>query len=90
MKKIVVLIICALASPIIHCAQFIVVECYGLPERYGYFSEPGTGILHKANSCGEALAKVPANYYFLSSVGAGQELNSGIKYLFSDVPAHRE
>ena len=65
-------------------AQFIVVECHPYPNQIAFFSEPVTGKLNKANSCGEALAKVPPSYFFLSSVGT----HDGVKYLFSDTPVH--
>lgn len=88
MKKTSVLAITALLSSMTYGAQFIVVECYAYPNGYAYFSEPGTGNLKKANSCGEALAKVPSNYFFLSGVGAAESDTSGVKYLFSDTPAN--
>ena len=86
MKKFSVFAISALLYSIAHGAQFIVVECYAYPNGYAYFSVPITGMLHRANSCGEALVKVPHGYYLLSSVAAGEKNTSGVKYLFSDTP----
>ena len=89
MNKFSAIAISALLSSVTHGTQFIVVECASYPNGYAYFSEPVTGKLYKANSCGEALAQVPSSYFFLSSVGAGQQSTSGVKYLFSDTPAPR-
>lgn len=86
MNKFAVFLISAFFSSFIYSSQFIVVECRSDIGIYAYVSEPGTGKMLKKNSCGEALAQVPANFYFISSAGAGSRWGDGIKYLFSDTP----
>ena len=93
-KRLSGFIICALLPtlPIMtYGAQFIVIECWAAANQYAYFSDPVTGKVKQANSCGEALATVPPHYSFLSSVAASRGGNvGGVKFLFSDTPAPKE
>ncbi len=88
MRKSFIFLSSILFSPFIFSSQFIVVECRADPGGYAYVSEPETGKMLKTQSCGEALAHIPANYFFISSVGAGGKWGDGVKYLFSDKPVN--
>lgn len=88
MKKSVLFFLVILGSISSYASQYLLVQCYMEPNPYkpnAAYSDINTGKMIKAEDCGDALNKIPADYKLVNTSSRSSNSQPIINYLFEKI-----